>query len=162
MHVNSVEYFHEKEGKGKFKITVITSTVRADRVFFDVKFETPVTSIEVTFQLLKMLNGLNSAKLYQWDSHTTVNGHGEQVTTKGNHEGSNEVPQIFAIYDEIRVDPMSEKAVEFTVNFPEKYYSTCLEILSCRKSKRDDEGYKTFFEVNLVEFREARVFHFNL
>lgn len=71
------------------------------------------------------------------------------------------MPQIFAIYDEIRVDPESEKAVEFTVNFPETYFSTCLEVLSCRKSKRKDEGHNKFFKKNLREFREVRRLHLN-
>ena len=49
LHIKGVEYIHEREGRGKFKITVVTSTIRTDRVFFDIKFDTPITSIEVFF-----------------------------------------------------------------------------------------------------------------
>ena len=59
------------------------------------------------------------------------------------------------------MDPESEKAVEFIVNFPEEYYSTCLEVLSCKRSQRNDEGYNEFFEENLDEFQKVIIFNLN-
>ena len=66
------------------------------------------------------------------------------------HHTSGGVDQVVGIFEEIRLDPESEKVVNFTVEFPPEYGTVCIMNVTCDTCSRFVSGCDSF-EADRVE-----------
>ena len=65
--------------------------------------------------------------------------------------------QVVGIFEEIRLDPMSAKVVNFTVEFPPEYGTACIMNVSCGTCSRFESSCDSFETDWVEEMNEVNV-----
>ena len=73
--------------------------------------------------------------------------------TDGVYHHKSGVDQVVGIFEEIRLDPESEKVVNFTVEFPPEYGTACIMNVTCDRCSRFVSGCDSI-ESDWVEVME--------